>query len=47
MMNIKIAAMEDLEQIMKKLMEKNGFVKSGRICVKNGTQRIAYQWADS
>lgn len=34
-------------QIMQKLMEKNGFVKCGRICVKNGTQRIAYQWADS
>ena len=30
--------------IMQKLIEKNGFVKCGRIYVADGTPRIAYQW---
>lgn len=34
-------------QIMQKLMEKNGFMKCGIIYVKNGTPRIAYHWTAS
>ena len=41
--NIRIDTHEDNE-IMKKLIERNGFEKCGRIYVANGSPRIAYQW---
>ena len=41
--NIRIDTHAD-NAVMKRLIEKNGFVKCGTIYVRDGSPRIAYQW---
>ena len=42
--NIRIDTHEN-NKIMQHLIEKNGFVKCGKIFVRDGSPRIAYQWS--
>ena len=41
--NIRIDTHAD-NAVMQRLIEKNGFVKCGKIYVRDGSPRIAYQW---